>query len=98
MGLLLRLRSYHANLIARAEAEGPSTRWIGVRGVMLPWFVPLFVLAIAGAIFKPSAPARYWLVGSIGGISMIGALYAGGVFVVAGVRADLRRLRARKDG
>jgi hypothetical protein len=98
LGLLRQLRSYHASLIARAEAEGPTTRWTGVRGVMFPWFVPLFVLTIAGAIFRPSAPARYWLVGTVGGISMIGALYAGGVFVVAGIRADLRRLRDRNRG
>jgi hypothetical protein len=54
---------------------------------------------LLGIIFQPGDEARLWLVAPFGAISLAGTLYAGIVFVVSGIRADVRRLRkSRNDG
>jgi hypothetical protein len=93
------IAKYHAYLIARTTSMGPQDRWIEMKTYMFPWFIPLFfAIPICFFFFKDDAQGRLMVVLPLGAISIFGSIYVGSVFLIYGVRADMRRLNERKAG
>jgi hypothetical protein len=87
---------YHRSLVARSEAMDPRTRWLDVKGVMLPWMWPMAGMILVGLLLNPQGAARLWLL-PFGAVSLAGMTYAGAVFLISGIRSDVRRLTAARS-
>lgn len=94
--MLRPLVRYHKYLIARTEALDARTRILDVRLVMAPWAIPLLVLPFIGIVLRPGEAVRLWTVVVIGVPAMVGMIYAGVVFMVYGIKADIRRAQGKR--
>ncbi len=90
------IRRYRGYLIARTEALGPRTRWFDVKFILFPWFSPLFLALAICVLFRPNEQARLLIVLPLGAIALIGMTYAGAIFMIYGIRADMRRMNEAK--
>ncbi len=90
------IRRYRDYLIARTEALGPRTRWFEVRFVLFPWFSPAFLALAVCVLFQPGERERLLIVLPLGAIGLIGMIYAGAIFMIYGIRADVRRMNEAK--
>lgn len=93
------LKKYHKYLVRRTEASGPRDRWFEIKGVMMPWFLPLIVPIFVEVVFRPDGMWRFVGVIPFVTVSLAGMIYAGLVFMIYGVRADIRRVKdAKRNG
>ena len=90
------LTKYHAYLVSRTESLGPRTRWFEVRPLLFPWFVPIIVAGVICFVLRLDERGRIILLLPVAVVSLGGMLYAGLVFLVYGVRADIRRMNEAK--
>lgn len=89
-------KKYHSYLVSRSESLSPRTRWLEVRPLLFPWCVPLIVACLVCFVLRLNDIGRLILVLPAAAVSLVGMLYAGLVFLIYGVRADIRRMNESK--
>lgn len=92
------LKQYHSDLIRRGTASRDVARYGEIQRIAFPWLLPLCGMVIVAAATEPLAVRNaYWInifaALLLGLPAMLGMLYATGAFLIAALRADLRKRR-----